>query len=159
MDIYTTKKILDFINRYGGNAKNARGLDAGTGVLKTTLIAQKDTNTPQKIHTFILEKTLDALCVNAELAGVSISVCGEKRSPPSKPGNSAMTDMNWRTIDSAPKDGDTEILLRNEETGICIVAFWNTEPDNEDYRWETLDGPAYHKDWAAHWMPLPDPPK
>lgn len=57
----------------------------------------------------------------------------------------------WRTIDSAPKDG-TSILCTAKGWG-CAVLFWNAS--NE--AWDDGDFKS-HEDWPTHWMPLPAPP-
>lgn len=85
--------------------------------------------------------------------------------------------MEWRTIDSAPKDG-TRILactpdddpFRKEDNAYICVVHWIAETmkvwkqtdaktrklvDEDCSMWATDDG-----DYAepTHWMPLPDPP-
>ena len=59
--------------------------------------------------------------------------------------------MNWRTIDSAPKDGSTFLTFM---PGNCInydFAEWD-----EDYGEFCKHGCGW--DMATHWMPLPAPP-
>jgi transglutaminase-like putative cysteine protease len=64
--------------------------------------------------------------------------------------------MEWKTIDSAPKDG-TEILLFNHaylggDTPQQVVGHWATHGWRESYADE------YAICEATHWMPLPPPP-
>jgi hypothetical protein len=70
--------------------------------------------------------------------------------------------MKWHPIETAPKDGDTNILLGcfgEQGYGTQFVAFFDDEPmGGIDYVWQTADGISYHRDLPTHWMPLPDPP-
>lgn len=68
--------------------------------------------------------------------------------------------MEWRPIESAPKDG-SDVLVVNDR-GI-FVAQWNEDgPDNcLDEFWHVRDGKYWHDLRGmkpTHWMPLPDPP-
>lgn len=82
-----------------------------------------------------------------------------------------MRDQQWRTIDSAPKDGFYLICKDVKESAYgvrdalnmyeCTVAvasmlpdggFW-VHMDEDDCLLDYLDGPA------THWMPLPQPPE
>lgn len=67
--------------------------------------------------------------------------------------------MEWQSnpLETVPRDGDTEVLLVNRETGTMLVAFYDTA--NSAFPWATLDGPSYPKNWPDAWMPLPAPPK
>jgi hypothetical protein len=58
----------------------------------------------------------------------------------------------WRTIDSAPKDG-TWILAASEELGVCIVQFVGG-----DWYDDGLGAEALAIDDLTHWQPLPDLP-
>lgn len=59
---------------------------------------------------------------------------------------------DWKTIDSAPKDG-THVLLYGR--GYIITGHYDDSPQIGNYpnwRWGLTFNPT-------HWMPLPKPPK
>jgi len=66
--------------------------------------------------------------------------------------------MEWQDIETAPKDGD--ILLYCEETDEQFVAFWGTDPEDNDQQWVFArgDGFAVIVRDPTHWHPLPPPP-
>lgn len=78
-----------------------------------------------------------------------------------------MDSNEWRSIESAPKDG-TAILIARFYSGFgdqveARVAYWDEEETHsvDPYRWHVEDaakGFNHHKDWPTHWMPLPAPP-
>lgn len=63
-----------------------------------------------------------------------------------------MADMNWKTIDSAPKDG-RDILVYDRQRYITIVQW-----DEYYSKWVVSDYDAFTACDATHWMPLPEPP-
>ena len=74
--------------------------------------------------------------------------------------------MDWRTIDTAPKDGTVVLIFAAGETGsnnqTVKMAYW----DDTD-GWTEALGDGYAESWSGtignwgvtHWMPLPEPPK
>jgi len=67
--------------------------------------------------------------------------------------------MQWRPIQTAPKDG-TPILLLVQFPGErpdTFVAAWDANSPKWPWR-PTCDGSAYSEEYATHWMPLPPPP-
>jgi hypothetical protein len=67
----------------------------------------------------------------------------------------------WRPIETAPKDGDTNILLGcfgEHSHGEQFVAFWDDEAKLDTHHWQTADGIAYHDGLPTHWLPRPAPP-
>ena len=67
--------------------------------------------------------------------------------------------MNWKDIETAPKDG-TRVLVFSGDW--IAIAYWKSDAqiwcvwDCEDYF------PSVHlvgDDAPTHWMPLPEPPK
>lgn len=68
--------------------------------------------------------------------------------------------MNWRSIDTAPKDG-TQILLYFEDIGVHEGCWWK-DPDCdccEPYWMRRGMCFECEPEVPTHWMPLPDPPK
>lgn len=73
---------------------------------------------------------------------------------------------DWRTIDSAPRDGTWIIAFNSQGVFPCA---WCEEPDYDDYRGWSAAGSGYggalyslHNgvfDNPTHWMPLPAPPE
>lgn len=73
----------------------------------------------------------------------------------------------WRTIDTAPKDG-SRIAFKNDETGLTDVGHWRDYSDVPEWRREMW--PEWLKEangeWSTdfgngdmtHWMPLPEQP-
>lgn len=61
--------------------------------------------------------------------------------------------LEWREIETAPKDG-ASILLYSPDGG-CCQGYWFDGRD--DTGWCTDDG-LFSNDWT-HWMPLSEPPK
>lgn len=59
-----------------------------------------------------------------------------------------MTD--WRSIESAPKDG--QIMLWAD---YHAIGFWSDFFKN----WQTLDGDGTRQIEPTHWQPLPEPPR
>ena len=59
----------------------------------------------------------------------------------------------WRSIDSAPKDG-TEVLVFCRDTDEQLVVFWSEF--NQQFVFHTYDGSIACV--ATAWMPLPAPP-
>lgn len=63
--------------------------------------------------------------------------------------------MEWQPIETAPKDGDTRVLLgRIGYAEQMAVAWWSNRLDG----WVTVIGGHTFSE-ASHWMPLPQPPK
>jgi hypothetical protein len=72
---------------------------------------------------------------------------------------------DWRTIDSAPKDGTRILLFDN---GYIAIGRWSDDArfGNEKYGpgWQIFECEmdewyAIATDTATHWMPLPSPPR
>jgi hypothetical protein len=71
----------------------------------------------------------------------------------------------WKTIESAPKDG-TRILVADGEDGGQSVAVWDADnamfvvafPFGEAAPLYRSNGEV-HEAFATHWMPLPEPPQ
>lgn len=74
--------------------------------------------------------------------------------------------MNWRPIETAPKDG-TRLLLCNASHDSVEVGFWDkgfywTSRNGFDGEWTNGYCDEYERDVVlkpTHWMPLPEPPK
>lgn len=64
----------------------------------------------------------------------------------------------WQDISTAPRDG-TEILIlsypRNSYDGEHYIVASHDESNTTEAYWDTLDY-SYHKDFATHWMPIPE---
>lgn len=67
--------------------------------------------------------------------------------------------MEWRPIETAPRDG-RQILIAHTKTRpvLMLVVDYDEDEEHPDHVWHTLDGPAYHRNFPTHWMPLPEPP-
>jgi hypothetical protein len=61
--------------------------------------------------------------------------------------------MEWKTADSAPKDG-TDILVCLFGNTFAVV-FWDDEGTSPTHHWQTADGITYHDDAPRLWMPIP----
>lgn len=77
-----------------------------------------------------------------------------------------MNDMNWKPIQTVPKDGTT-VLVYFTSYGAVTVR-WCDEDGNPNGRWATWHVDDYKHGpyamrvasfYATHWMPLPEPPK
>ena len=76
-----------------------------------------------------------------------------------------MTTCEWQDIDTAPKDGESVLLMElvsegeDAQSQCYLVAHWN----NRHEMWECdFSGKCAHTDdglYWSHWMPLPEPPK
>ena len=63
-----------------------------------------------------------------------------------------MSGSEWRTIDSAPKDGTAIILYGAKGRYKVLVAKW-------DANWKAWQSePGKWTAYPTHWMPLPAPP-
>ena len=63
--------------------------------------------------------------------------------------------MEWKTIDTAPKDGTEILCYPSDESSVCIVE-WN--PDRNGGSWvDPCEG--YYTFKPTHWMPLPKAPE
>ena len=62
----------------------------------------------------------------------------------------------WKTIDSAPKDG-TKVKLKNTANGLEDYGYWH------DYKGRSMTGiegewdQDFGNGYMTHWMPLPTP--
>lgn len=67
-------------------------------------------------------------------------------------------EREWRTIDSAPKDGTEVLLYTTAFSGewIIVQGAYFSSPKEIDNGWETQFG--FHGE-PTHWKPLPSPPK
>ena len=67
----------------------------------------------------------------------------------------------WKTMDSAPKDG-TDVLLHGPSVSWKrppVVAGWFGEPETDQPGWYSYDEPEELLRFSpTHWMPLPAPP-
>lgn len=63
----------------------------------------------------------------------------------------------WQPIETFDFRPD-QVLIYNAESDSAVVADWEPYPKIPPWRWMTLDGPTYHRDFASHWTPLPPPP-
>lgn len=66
--------------------------------------------------------------------------------------------MEWRPIDTAPKDGTAILAWFTGEYPEPVVVQYYVK--SLDFPWgaiSSLDG-EYHRDYITHWMPLPPPP-
>lgn len=61
--------------------------------------------------------------------------------------------MEWKKIESAPKDGSFVVGLEDDVP--CIIR-WEVGHISDGY-WEDDNYHARH--YITHWMPLPEPPK
>ena len=79
--------------------------------------------------------------------------------------------MQWRDIETAPKDGSKLLLLvfpkegyRDDYDGCLHIGFWGSELMHEPCFWcdwndANDENPHYFAMiHPTHWMPLPDPP-
>lgn len=69
----------------------------------------------------------------------------------------------WKSIDSAPKDG-TLVIVWAEDFDYPVLAQWSTEAHHlhQRYFWGTGNRAHWLDLYAAqptHWQPLPEPPK
>jgi hypothetical protein len=64
--------------------------------------------------------------------------------------------MEWKPIETAPKDG-TEIIGWEKSEGMFLVAYRPDLAENTSYTWFNLEGFWPH--CPTHWMPLPNPPE
>lgn len=62
--------------------------------------------------------------------------------------------MEWRPIETAPKDGSM-ILVCQSSNNIISSASWSYIYNH----WATYPGPMGFITEVTHWMPLPQPPK
>lgn len=65
--------------------------------------------------------------------------------------------MEWRLIDTAPKDGAEILVCDYRVAGGFRNVVRYTEEDYPSV-WETQEFAVYHQDAFTHWMPLPEPP-
>ncbi len=75
--------------------------------------------------------------------------------------------MEWKPIDSAPKDGTVILLgfasIRGGAEGSVDVGYWMNSPETNYWRevgWFATDDDVLtqHPQHPTHWMPLPEPP-
>lgn len=66
----------------------------------------------------------------------------------------------WRTIDTAPKDGQMLLVARfaDGESVEFRVVFYDEDDSGPEFPWTIADGACHRRDWPTHWMPLPEPP-
>lgn len=69
----------------------------------------------------------------------------------------------WKTIDSAPRDGAfIDVFVFYEDSGRRVADVkWATPYKGEESwcDWNFLDGWETLEPQPSHWMPLPEPPK
>ena len=61
----------------------------------------------------------------------------------------------WRGMDSAPRDGSWVLIATKPHSRGTVVARWTQA--HGKYTWCDEEGETYEN--AAHWTPLPEPPK
>lgn len=60
----------------------------------------------------------------------------------------------WQPIETAPNDGENNILVYGEHLGVLVV-YW----DQDGKTWGIPDANIFYvHDAFTHWMPVPDPP-
>lgn len=82
--------------------------------------------------------------------------------PAERKGN-AEPSASWRTIDSAPRDGSTVLLLID---GVAHEGVYDGPSDGalysgrpSAYNWfSSASCSTYSDHFVTHWMPLPEPP-
>lgn len=62
-------------------------------------------------------------------------------------------EMQWRAIETAPKDG-TRVLLYRAGLGESMAVAWFSHDFDE---WTPVNGSVFP--CPTHWLPLPPPPK
>lgn len=62
--------------------------------------------------------------------------------------------MEWRAIETAPKDWTTLILFNGEDV---FAGYYSCEDGGYDC-WMEDQGMGSCQVWPTHWMPLPSPP-
>ena len=62
---------------------------------------------------------------------------------------------HWRGMDSAPRDGSWVLIATKPHSRGTVVARWTQA--HGKYTWCDEEGETYEN--AAHWTPLPEPPK
>lgn len=68
-------------------------------------------------------------------------------------------EMHWRSIETAPKDGNQRFILYSLDIGVCTGSWCEGYHGLEDC-WETDDGECRYTDCeVTHWMPFPAPPE
>ncbi|QRQ99725.1 DUF551 domain-containing protein [Dyadobacter sandarakinus] len=72
--------------------------------------------------------------------------------------------MEWKPIESTPKDGRSILLLAKLPSGEieCYVARWIDYYNSLEWHIvgvEGVDSEIYYKDHLTHWMSLPETPK
>ena len=60
-------------------------------------------------------------------------------------------------MSTAPHDG-TEILVIMRDVDFYQIVGWDADA-TPPRQWKAPDGPRYHRDAFAFWMPLPRPPR
>lgn len=93
--------------------------------------------------------------------------------PPAPDAPLAADALVWRTMESAPRDQRTSILLLLNTSEVVSAWFYpgdigSTEPDADGAMWVCCDdrfqievewfGQSYHDGEATHWMPMPPLP-
>ena len=64
--------------------------------------------------------------------------------------------MNWRPIETAPKDG-TPILVWVRKHQEVLIVFYE---ERGKFCWrEYPEGDRWNKNLVTHWQPLPEPPE
>lgn len=64
--------------------------------------------------------------------------------------------MEWRKIETAPKDGTRILITDGEDVG---SAFWGKIRPNEETWTDDGEDSAWGGPYPTHWMPLPEMPK
>jgi len=66
--------------------------------------------------------------------------------------------VEWRPIETAPKDGTFLLLFDPHNDRTITVGFWSTQGLGPEWaRWVSIPGAFGRK--PTHWLPLPPPPR
>jgi len=73
-------------------------------------------------------------------------------------------ELNWQSIDTAPKDGSVVLIASSFRVGESSFGVCKPQPDGYKANagqecWRTWDKVFVFPGSITHWMPLPDPPK
>ena len=63
----------------------------------------------------------------------------------------------WRTIESAPRDGTEMFLMRRDAVGIASIGAgsWGCRVDGNSEGWISYNRHQWFPQTPTHWMPLP----
>lgn len=130
-----------------------------------TIAGDDEVTGHSETHTNVCRMALTAAILSrlgeAEARGAPFGT-GYSRAEPSGLGPEAEypSRVRWQPIETAPKDDEQTILVCDARVagGFHQVVWWDADSKQPEYRWDTSDGPKFHRDAFTHWMPLPAPP-